>query len=184
VPFLPELPPLLERHGELALEAPVRERLLALSAATADRLLRPLRRPTGGTRPPYGWPPTAAVLPALVPVYTWGDWAGVAPRTLQADLVLHGGEVNAGFYLTTLVAVDVASGWTELQTVWGLGMQRVGAARHQVRQAPPVALRELHPDNGSEFLNEAVSPWCRHHGIRFTRGRVGGKKSICRHRQV
>jgi Integrase core domain len=85
--------------------------------------------------------------------------------------VLHCGEVNAGFSLTTLVAVDVASGWTELQAVWGLGGQRVGAALHLVRRDLPVPLRELHTDNGSEFLNEAVSPWCRRHGIRFTRGR-------------
>jgi transposase InsO family protein len=50
-------------------------------------------------------------------------------------------------------------------------MQRVGAALHLVRRDLPVALRELPTDNGSEFLNEAVSPWCRRHGIRFTRGR-------------
>ena len=171
MPFLPELLPLLERHGELTLEAPVRARLLELSAATADRLLGPHRRPGGGPRPSYGRPPAAASLRALVPVRTWGEWAGVAPGALQADLVLHCGAATAGFHLTTLVAVDVASGWTELQAVWGLGMQRVGAALHHVRRDLPVPLRELHTDNGGEFLNEAVSPWCRRHGIRFTRGR-------------
>jgi transposase InsO family protein len=171
VPFLPELLPLLERHGELVLEAPVRARLLELSAATADRLLRPHRRPSGDPRTPAGRPPTAAALRVLVPLRTWGEWAGAAPGALQADMVLHCGEVNAGFYLTTLVAVDVASGWTELQAVWGLGGQRVGAALHLVRRDLPVPLRELHTDNGSEFLNEAVYPWCRRHGIRFTRGR-------------
>jgi len=171
VPFLPELLPLLERHGEVALDAPVRERLLALSAATADRLLRPARRAAGGARRAAGRPPTAAALRARVPVRTWGEWAGVAPGALQADLVLHCGATTGGFYLTTLVAVDVASGWTELQAVWGLGMHRVGAALHHVRGALPVPLRELHTDNGGEFLNEAVYPWCRRHGIRFTRGR-------------
>jgi hypothetical protein len=171
VPFLPELLPRLERHGELTLEAPVRARLLALSAATADRLLGPHRRPGGGPRPPYGRPPAAAALRALVPVRTWGEWAGVAPGALQADLVLHCGESTAGFHLTTLVAVDVASGWTELQAVWGLGLQRVGAALHHVRRDLPVPLRERHTDTGGEFLNEAVYPWCRRHGIRFTRGR-------------
>jgi hypothetical protein len=117
VPFLPELLPLLERHGELALEAPVRAWLLELSAATADRLLGPSRRPAGGPRPPYGRPPAAASLRALVPVRTWGEWEGAAPGALQADLVLHCGAATAGFSLTTLVAVDVASGWTELQAV-------------------------------------------------------------------
>ncbi len=50
VPFLPELVASLERHGHLALRPEVRTQLLSLSAATADRLLRPLReraRPRG-----------------------------------------------------------------------------------------------------------------------------------------
>ena len=50
VPFLPELVTSLERHDHLTLDAEVRTQLLTLSAATADRLLRPLReraRPRG-----------------------------------------------------------------------------------------------------------------------------------------
>ena len=43
VPFLPELVPVLERHGHLTLTDAVREQLLALSPATADRLLHPYR---------------------------------------------------------------------------------------------------------------------------------------------
>ena len=149
VPFLPELLPLLERHGELALEASVRARLLELSAATADRLLGPHRRPAGRARPTYGRPPSAAALRALVPVRTWGEWAGAAPGALQADLVLHCGAATAGFHLTTLVAVDVASGWTELQAVWGLGMQRRrgGPAPRAARPARPAA-RAAHRQRG------------------------------------
>src|SRR5215218_8193536 len=44
VPFLPELVPALERHGYLALTEEVRAQVLALSPATADRLLAPARR--------------------------------------------------------------------------------------------------------------------------------------------
>src|SRR6185503_9310335 len=43
VPFLPKLVPLLERHGHLTLTDAVREQLLAISPATADRLLQPAR---------------------------------------------------------------------------------------------------------------------------------------------
>jgi len=49
-PFLPELVPVLERHGYLALPATVRSQLLRLSPATIDRLLRPCRA-KGGRRP-------------------------------------------------------------------------------------------------------------------------------------
>jgi transposase InsO family protein len=74
-----------------------------------------------------------------------------------------------------LVTVDVASGWTELQAVWGKGMQRVGAAVHETRRRLPVPLRALHTDNGSEFLNELLGPSCRRVGIRLTRGRPSKK---------
>ena len=47
VPFLVELIPTLERHGHLRLTDDVRQQVLALSSATADRLLRPLRHPHG-----------------------------------------------------------------------------------------------------------------------------------------
>ena len=49
VPFLVELIPTLERHGHLCLIDEVREQVLTLSSATADRLLRPLRHPHGVT---------------------------------------------------------------------------------------------------------------------------------------
>jgi transposase InsO family protein len=104
-------------------------------------------------------------------VRTFGEWAEVAAGSLQADLVAHCGESTLGFYLNTLVAVDVATSWTECRAVWGKGQERVGTAVHHVRQALPFPLRELHTDNGSEFLNEVLYPWCRREGIRFTRGR-------------
>src|SRR5712691_8685346 len=47
VPFLPELVPTLERHRHLVVTDEVRAQLLALSPATVDRLLRPLRQPHG-----------------------------------------------------------------------------------------------------------------------------------------
>ena len=45
VPFLPDLVPALERHGHLVLTDDLRLLLLAVSPATADRLLRPIRQP-------------------------------------------------------------------------------------------------------------------------------------------
>ena len=44
---LPHLVESLERHGHLDLDPRVRQRLLAASAASSDRLLRPIRTPAG-----------------------------------------------------------------------------------------------------------------------------------------
>jgi hypothetical protein len=90
---------------------------------------------------------------------------------MQADLVLHCGESTEGFFLTTLCAVDVASSWTELRPVWGMGQQRVGGAMHDIRRRLPFPLESLHTDNGSEFINRTLYSWCRRQGVQFTRGR-------------
>ena len=168
-PFLPELVPQLERHGELAVPVAVREALLHVSAATIDRLLRPWRR--SGPRRPHTGSASSASLKAQVPVRTFGEWRNVAPGALQADLVAHCGESTEGFYLTTLTSVDVATGWTVCESVWGKGQQRVASAVHRTRQRLPFPLRELHTDNGGEFLNHLLYPWCQREGIRLTRGR-------------
>jgi transposase InsO family protein len=168
-PFLRELVGALERHGEIAVDPVDRARLVRLSAATVDRLLGPLKRE--GRRRPVTQSASADALKALVPVRTFGEWGDVAPGSLQADLVVHCGETTAGFYLATLVGVDVASGWTELEPVWGMTQDRVGGAVARLRGRLPVALRELHTDNGGEFLNALLVPWCRRAGVRCTRGR-------------
>jgi hypothetical protein len=169
VAVLPILLAALEQHHGLVVAPAARAALVAASPATLDRLLRPLRRRRG--RPPRRLAPAAGTVRAQVPLRTWGDWAGVAPGALQGDLVLHCGEVLDGFFLTTLVAVDIATTWTELEAVWGLGHQRVGTGIHHLRGRLPFPLREWHSDNGAEFINTLLVGWCRREAIRFTRGR-------------
>ena len=76
-----------------------------------------------------------------------------------------------GFYLNTLMAVDVTTGWVECQPVWGKGQDRVGAAVHRVGQRLPFAFLGLDSDNGSEFINHHLFTYCQRKGITFTRSR-------------
>ncbi|MBI4392108.1 MAG: transposase family protein, partial [candidate division NC10 bacterium] len=168
-PLLPTLVSALERHGALPLAPALRAPLLRLSPATLDRLLGPVRRRLG--RQPRGPRSSPASLRGQIPLRTFGEWRGVAPGALQGDLVLHCGEHTAGCSLSSLVAVDVATSWTELEAIWGLGQQRVRSGVHHVRQRLPVPLRAWHTDNGSEFINRVLVSWCRREGIRVTRGR-------------
>jgi hypothetical protein len=167
-PALRTLLPALERHG-LRLAPAHRAALLALSPATIDRLLRPSRTRAG--RQPYRAAAAAHALKQQIPIRTWGDWRTARPGAVQGDLVLHCGESTEGFYLSSLVAVDVASGWIELDAVWGVGAVRVGGGVDHIRHRLPVPLREWHTDNGSEFLNHGLVAYCRRHGIHVTRGR-------------
>jgi hypothetical protein len=168
-PFLAELVPNLERHGVLTLTTEVRTQLLGLSAATIDRLLQSERQRHG--RRPAIHQAASATLRAQIPLRTFGEWQGVSPGVLQADLVAHCGDSTHGFYLTTLLVVDVATGWTDVEAVWGKGQTRVHQSIRAMRERLPMGLRELHTDNGSEFINHLLYPWCRQEGVRLTRGR-------------
>ena len=168
-PMMGPLLTALEHHHALVLHAPVRAALLAASPATLDRLLRPLRRRRA--RQPRRLSTALTAIRAHVPLRTWSEWTGITPGAVQGDLVLHCGEATAGFYLTTLVAVDVATTWTELQAIWGLHSYRVHSGVQDIGARFPFPLRAWHSDNGSEFLNEHLLAWCRRRPIRFTRGR-------------
>lgn len=170
VAAIPNLLAALERHGELRVGPEVRAALLAISPATVDRRLHPFR--LRRRRQPLRASPASPSLKSQVPIRTWSEWQGVSPGSLQADLVLHCGESLEGFYLTTLTTVDVATGWTELEVVWGMGKERVGGGLQHVRGRLPFALKELHTDNGSEFINHLLVPWCLRQKISLTRGRA------------
>jgi len=140
-----------------------------MSAATIDRQLQNWRKRLG--RQPRRPATATTSLKAQIAIRTWGEWKDVQPGSVQADLVLHCGERLEGFFLTTLTVIDVATDWTEVQPVWGMGMSRVGGAVEEASKRLPVTLRELHMDSGGEFINHSLHDWCQRRDVRFTRGR-------------
>jgi Integrase core domain len=172
-PFLPELVPALEAEGALRLTPAERVLLVGLSAATIDRRRRPFRLRRRGP----GWGPTkpGTLLKQQVPGRTYTPWADQRPGFLEIDLVAHGGTTTEGFYLNTLVATDVCTGWTECAGVWGKSQRAVFAALEAIRARRPFPLLGLDSDNGGEFLNAPLVRFCATHRITFTRSRPYGK---------
>jgi hypothetical protein len=166
--IMKELVAALEHHGELKVSEAVRAQLERVSASTIDRLLAPYRR-----RPRHGLSTTrsAGSLRTMVPVRTFADKKGLTVGHMEADLVAHCGTSTEGFYLNTLLAVDLVSGWIEPVPVWGKGQSPVGGAIDRVRREVPFPLVGLHSDNGSEFINQALWNYCKQHQITFTRSR-------------
>jgi len=176
-PFLPELIPVLRRHGDSFISAEVADELCRMSPSTMDRLLRPWRR-LGGRRPLSTTKP-GSLLKSSIPIRTFADWEEARPGFLEVDLVHHCGETTEGFYLTTLCAVDVTSGWSECMPVWGKGQSRIGGAIHRIRQRLPFPLLGLDSDNGSEFINQHLYTYCQRESITFTRSRSYKKNDSC-----
>jgi hypothetical protein len=176
-PFLPELITVLRRNNELHLDADTEARLLKMSAATMDRLLEPYRQ-TGG-RKSSGTTRSGDLLKNTIPIRTFTDWQEDKPGFLEIDLVAHCGENVAGFYLNTLSAVDVASGWLECAPVWGKSQIKVRQAVQRVSQRLPFPLLGLDSDNGSEFINQYFNRYCQQKQITFTRSRSYKKNDSC-----
>lgn len=169
VGLLPDLLEALERHGELHLDPAVGDALKRMSPATIDRRLAAHRRSLA--RRPFTQTRSAAALKALVPLRTFGEWANPTPGACQADLVAHCGDTTQGFYLTTLMVVEVATSWQDFDVVWGKDYLHVRGALEFAEKRLPMALHLLHTDNGGEFLNYPLQEWCRAKGIRTSRGR-------------
>ena len=86
-PLIPMLVDALERHGHLRLHDGVRERVLAASPATLDRLLAPTRLAVSGGLGRRAKTPSP--LRRTVPVRTFADWNAPLPGYMEADLVAH-----------------------------------------------------------------------------------------------
>ncbi len=171
-PFLPELVPALEAEGELRLTAEDRARLLAMSARTIDRRLRLFRL----QRDPKNWHGLGTTKPGSllkhqVPIQTYTPWEDQRPGFFEIDLVAHCGTTTEGFYLNTLTATDVATGWTECIGVWGKSQRAVFAGLETTRGRLPMRLLGLDSDNGSEFLNAHLVRYCTQEQLTFTRSR-------------
>jgi hypothetical protein len=167
--LLPVLIEAMERHGHLQLAPEVRQRLLAMSAATIDRALREVRGTASGRRR-RRTPPSAAVRRS-VPVRTFADWQDPAPGFFEADLVAHSGPTSRGSYLQTLVLTDIATGWTECAPLLVREQVLVTEVLEEIRKVLPFELLGFDTDNDTAFLNETVRDYCAAAGVMFTRCR-------------
>ena len=176
-PFLPELVGILKRNGEINVTAEAEAQLGQMSPSTIDRILRRWRR--NGTHRGLSTTKPGTLLKNAIPVRTFSEWSENQPGFLEVDLVAHCGDNVEGFYLTTLSAVDVATGWFEPVAVWGKGQERVGGAVYHVRKQLPMPMLGLDSDNGSEFINRSLYDYCRRSHITFTRSRSYKKNDSC-----
>ncbi len=140
----------LAQHGEVALTAEVEALLERISVSTLRRILRDMPRDLPRPRPPA--PRNRSAVAAEVPI-TRIPWDVGEVGHMEVDLVHHSGPTAAGEYVHTLQLLDVHTGWSERVAVLGRSYLVV---QHGVRYSAyrlPFAVKELHVDNGLEFLN-------------------------------
>jgi len=145
-------------------------RLLRMSPATIDRILRPVRvrvgkKGLGGTKP-------GSLLKNQIPIRTH-HWDVSRPGFVEADTVAHCGNSLAGDFAWSLTMTDIETTWTEIRATWNKGATGVLAQIQDIEAALPFPLRGFDCDNGSEFLNHHLVRYFTDHpgDIQFTRSR-------------
>jgi len=148
----------------------IRQKLLAISPATIDRLLRPARakhrrRGLSGTKP-------GSLLKHHIPIRTDNEDVE-KPGYLEADAVAHCHDSLAGDFIWSLTFTDIFSQWTENRAIWNKGATDVVARVQEVEADLPFPILSFDVDNGAEFLNHHLWRYFfdRPEPVSFARGR-------------
>lgn len=164
----------LEHHGELVAgqdrySCEVRAELLAMSSATIDRYLRPVK-----ARDQITGKSTTKASPLLrssIKIRKATDEVEASPGFFEGDTVAHCGPTLKGEFSRTLNLTDMHIGWVFTRTVRNNAHTHIlGALQAGIREIP-YKVTGLDFDNGTEFLNKAVIKWAAEMEIFFTRSR-------------
>jgi len=151
----------------------LRKRLVQISPATIDRLLKEYKRRPVGKGRSYTKPGT--LLKNKIPVRTFADWNENIVGFFEIDLVGHEGGNAQGEFAFTLDFVEVKVAWTEQIAVVNKAQKHVFAGIQTIRGRLPFPLLGYDSDSGSEFINWHLYRYSVQEKITFTRGRSGKK---------
>jgi len=100
-------------------------------------------------------------------------------ETIQIDLVEHCGLSPKGPFINTVSTTDIGSGWWEGKAIFGKEAKDVHQALYKLEKRYPFSWEEIHPDNGTEFINETMYEFTKQHHLKFSRSRPYGKNDNC-----
>lgn len=166
----------LRTFGELTLTANQARLLTTMSARTVDRLLgheKAVRLICQRSQPKH------PLLYQLVPTKTSDEFDRTIPGQIQADGVEHCGATTEGEYVNSIPTVDAGSYWWEATAVMGKGQRVTERALDRNRQRTPFPWKELHPDNGTSFLNWHLWRYANRTKLDLSRSRPYHKNDNC-----
>jgi len=147
----------LAAHGEMEAPASLLEQLGQISISTVKRRLNRVRQDQPRLPRRKGSARTSKLTRGIPMIRI--PWDEQQPGRLETDLVHHCGLIASGEYVCSLQMIDVATGWSERAAVLGRSYLVMEDAFLCILPRLSFPVLEIHPDNGSEFLN--------HHMLRF-----------------
>ena len=146
-------------------------KLLSMSEMTVRRRVgkfikaRKKRHGISDTKPSH--------LKHLVPIFI-GPWNNKPPGYGQIDTVRHS-NTAFGDAVYSLNYTDAASLTVITRAQWNKGQQATMDSLEWIRKQMYFPLLGVHPDTGSEFINEKVIGWCNEKTIDISRSRPNHK---------
>src|ERR1700757_3777661 len=114
-----------------------------------------------------------------IPVKLSDEWDRDEVGNIQIDLVEHCGQSTRGEYICTLSCTDIATGWWEAGAIMGRSQHATFEALKRVRQRYPFVWKEIHSDNGTEFINWHLFRYTQEEELEFSRSRSNKKNDNC-----
>ena len=177
VPFIKENIAELIKERSFKITDVIKEKLLTISSATVNRLLKEPRK----KNKLHGISTTKAGkgLNQLIPIRVFFDWDERVPGFFEIDTVSHDGGNASGEHIYTVTATDISVGWTEIRPVLNKAQRWVKESIEDIKNCLPYKMLGIDSDNGSEFKNYQLVKWCEDNEITFTRGRSYKKNDNC-----
>ena len=141
----------LARHNEMRVDQELLDKLDTISVSTVRRIVNRIRQDESRL-PKQGRPKRINRVTQDIPTKRIA-WNEQEPGHFEVDTVYHCGYESKGEFVHTLQLIDVATGWSERAATLGRSYTVVSNAFQRILARLPFPVRELHPDNGSEFMN-------------------------------
>lgn len=166
-PMIDEYIKWLVYEGRWTFSIEVEGLVKGISLGSLKQRIRQFRK-KDGTRRGYSTT-TPSTLHTLVPVRKSHTWVGLPPGYVQMDTVVHCGDLLSDDVVYSVGAVDFATYWSEYTAQWNKGEEATKESVATIRERFPFTFSEMHPDSGTEFLNDHFFRWSQEEGIAMTR---------------
>jgi len=176
-PLLCEEVKRLRELGELICSDEVADKLRIISPRTIDEKLRHQKEVEGLKRKYHQ--NKHPLLYQKIPVKLSHEYDRAQLGNVQIDLVEHCGQSVRGEYIHTLSSTDVSTGWWEGESVMGRSQEAVFDGLKRVRNRFPFSFKEIHSDNGTEFINWHLLRYTAKENLGFSRSRPNKKNDNC-----
>jgi hypothetical protein len=167
----------LKELGEMNCSKEVLDKLRKISAKTIDRKLKH-QKEIERIRKKY----QKKVHPLLyqkIPVKLSDEWDRSQLGNIQTDLIEHCGQSARGEYINTISNTDIATGWWEGEAIMGRGQIPTQEGLDKARKRFPFEWKEIHSDNGTEYINAHLFRYTQQEGLGFSRSRPNKKNDNC-----